>query len=142
MSINQRFFELGVIAVVGNTDLGPFPKDLVDELQDLDKTVVPIDMGGSRYVSGDEAFPSLLDAPNKPPIEGVIVSLPRHRVDDVVAQMGELNLTQLWLQGPGSLETRARCRELGIQVHEADAHAYTRPGFSFSKLMLKISGKY
>lgn len=142
MSANQRFFDFGVIAVVANTDLGPFPKDLVDELQQLDKTVVPVDIGGSRYVSGDEAFPSLLDAPNKPRIEGVIVSLPRHRVDDVVAQMEELKLTHLWLQRPGSPQTLARCKELGIQVYEADAHAYTRPGFSFSKLMLKLSGRY
>jgi predicted CoA-binding protein len=142
MSANQRFFEAGVIAVVANTDLGPFPKALVDELQDLDKTVVPIDMGGSRYVSGDEAFPSLLDAPNKPPIEAVIVLLPRHRVDDVVAQMQELNLSKLWLQRPCSTQTLAHCKELGIEVHEADAHAYTRPGFSFSKLMLKLSGRY
>ncbi|MCK5796357.1 MAG: CoA-binding protein [Deltaproteobacteria bacterium] len=139
-SRNQRFFELKTYAIVANTDLGPFPILLVDELQDLGKTVYPIDLGGSRYVSGDEAFPSLLEAP--PGIEAVIIALPRHRVGQVVEELPELHIRELWIQGGISLQTLARCEELGVEVHEADAHVYTRPGFSFGKLLLKISGKY
>ena len=120
-SRNQQFFALKKYAVVSNTDLQPFPGELYEELQDLDKKVYPIDMGGSRYVKGDEAFPTLLELPEK--VEAVIVALPRHNVTEVVAHMVELGLARLWLQCNPSLEVLAACKKEGIEVHQADARA-------------------
>lgn len=139
-SRNQAFFALRSFAVVSNTDLGPFPGALYDELAELDKDVYPVDLGGSRYVRGDEAFALLRLVPKR--VEGVIVELPRHRVVDVIEEMVLLDWKQLWVQGSASQPVQLRCKEHGIELHQGDARAYTRPGFSWSKLLLKLSGGY
>lgn len=140
-SDNERFFELGSFAVVGNTDLSPFPGVIYAELRDSGRTVYPVDLGGSRYIQGDEAFPSLHDLPIK--VAGVVVVLPRHRVDAVIEQMVELGMSDLWAQGGASPQVVSTCREREIHLIDGiDARAYTSKGFSFSRLLLKLTGRY
>ena len=144
-SEKQTFFDLQSFAVVGNTDFRPFPKLTYGNLRELGKKVFPVELGGARYVEGDEAFPSVADLPEK--VDGVIIELPRHKVMDVVTQVAESGIRDLWLHmGCDSPEVLAFCEEQGIQVrHGGCAVMYTQQGFSYHSIhrfLVKLVGKY
>ena len=140
-SAREQFFAQEMLAIVGNSDLGPFPGQLYAELRGLVREVYPVDLGGSRYVQGDEAFASLADLPVTR-VDGVIISLPRHKAPDVVDEMVQLGIKQLWLQGGHTPELQQICDQNGITIHSGNARVYTRPGFSLGRTLLKLIGRY
>jgi len=144
-SEKEAFFTLGTYAVVGNTDFRPFPKLTYRNLRQLGKKVFPVEMGGSRFVEGDEAFSCVADLPQQ--VDGVVLELPRHKVMEVVEQVVEAGIGHLWLHmGCDSLEVLNRCKEKGINVrHGTCAVMYTQQGFSYHSIhrfLMKLLGKY
>ena len=144
-SQKEAFFQLRSFAVVGNTDLKPFPKITYGNLRALGKKVFPVDLGGARYVEGDEAFESVRELPER--VDGVVVELPRHKVMPVVEQVAECRIEHLWLhQGSDSDEVLQFCEQQGIQVRRGGcAVMYTQRGFtlhSIHKFFVKLAGKY
>jgi predicted CoA-binding protein len=144
-SEKEEFFQLKSFAVVGNTDFRPFPKITYRNLRKLDKRVFPVELGGARYVEGDEAFPTVADLPER--VDGVIVELPRHKVMPVVKDVAEEGIKNLWLHmGCDSPEVLEFCKEKGIHVrYGACAVMYTHQGFSFHSIhrfLAKLFGKY
>lgn len=144
-SPHRAFLALERFAVVGNSDLRPFPRGSCDGLRRLGKKVYPVDLGGSRYVGGDEAFPALEDLPE--PVEGVVIDLPRHLVAAVVRQAADRGLRDLWVEPPGECpEAQALGAERGLRIHTGIPLAvYTGQGFSYHTLqrwVAKLLGKY
>ena len=144
-SDKEAFFELGSFAVVGNTDLRPFPRITYRNLRDLGKTVFPVELGGARYVEGDEAFASVRELPE--PVDGVIVELPRRAVLDVVQDVISQGIRNLWLHaGCDTPEVLQLCAERGVHAHHGGcAVMYTHQGFSFHSLhraVVKLLGRY
>ena len=144
-SEKEAFFSLGSYAVVGNIKLRPFPRLTYRNLRQLGKKVLPVEMGGSRYVEGDEAFPSVADLPER--VDGVVVELPRNRVMEVAVQVSEAGIRHLWLHmGCDPPEVLAFCEEQGINVrHGSCAVMYTQQGLSYHSIhrwLMKLVGKY
>jgi len=133
-SDKETFFALQSFAVVGHTDRRPFPKLTYNNLRKLGKNVFPVDIGGSRYVEGDEAFPSVTEVPEA--VEGVIVEIPRDQVLEVARQVAEIGIRDLWLhQGCDSPEVVQFCQEQGIHLRRGScAVMYTQQGLSYHSI--------
>ncbi len=144
-SDKEQFFQLQSFAVVGSSDLKPFPKITYRNLRGLGRKVFPVDMGGSRTVEGDEAFRLLTDLPET--VDGVIIEVPRHKVMEVVQQADQLGIKDVWLhQGCESPSVLQFCQEKGLRARSGGCGVmYTQEGFSYHsihKFIVKILGKY
>ncbi len=141
-SEREAFFELQRYAVVGHTDLRPFPNPIYRALRERGKSVYPVDLGGARYVEGDEAFAGLAELPEA--VEAAILDVPRDRVPPVVEDAASMHLGKLWLQpGCESVEALGLCEARGVIVHTgARAELYLGSGFSAGRLLAKLLGRY
>lgn len=144
-SDKEHFFDLQSFAVVGNSELKPFPKITFRNLKQRGKKVFPVELGGAKDVEGDAAFSGLADLPER--VEGVIVELPRDKVKEVVEQVADAGIKDLWIHmGCDTPEVLQLCQEKGINVrHGGCAVMYTQQGFSYHsihKFFVKLFGKY
>lgn len=145
-SEKERFFSLHSFAVVGNSDLKPFPRLTYLNLRATQgKRVFPVELGSPSTVEGDRAYESLAALPEE--VEGVIVELPRDQVMPVVQQAAEAGIKEVWLHMKSdSPEVLWFCREHGINVRWGScAVMYTQQKFSFHsihKLIEKLLRRY
>lgn len=144
-SHREQFFELASFAVIGHTQLKPFPKLTYGNLKQRGKQVYPVDLAGSATIEGDTAFGSVADLPA--PVEGAIVEVPTEAVLEAVQQVADAGIKQLWIHmGCDTPEALQLCAERGIDVrHGTCAVMYTQVGFSFHSLhkgIMKLVGKY
>ena len=144
-SDKEQFFELTSFAVVGHSELKPFPRLSYRNLRKMGKKVYPVDLSGSEKIEGDEAYASLADLPEK--VEGIMVEVPREETMGVVEQVVELGVKDLWLHmGTDTPEVLALCKDKGIRVrHGTCGVMYTQQGPSFHsihKWIMKLTKKY
>jgi len=129
----SAFFELRSFAVVGATDLRPFPHQVYRALRERGLTVHPVDLSGSRYVGGDEAFASLEDLPER--VAGVLLDLPRARALELIRQAGAAGARAVWLLDGESVEAQELAAELGLQLERGDPRRALRPGSWLARLV-------
>lgn len=117
-AVVDRFLALDRIAAVGvSRDTRQFANTIYRALRDGSRAVVPINPH-SAEIEGDAAYPSLGDAP---PVEGVVVMLPKADVARVVDEAIALGIKHVWLHaGIGSscltAEAVVRCRDAGVDI--------------------------
>ena len=144
-SDKEQFFQLSSYAVVGHSELKPFPRLTYRNLRKAGKQVYPVDLSGAAKVEGDDAFKSLADLPGE--VEGVIVELPSDQTMDVVQQVAKLGVKDLWLHMKSDTpEVLSFCEAEGIRVrHGTCAVMYTQQGASYHsihKWIMKLTKKY
>lgn len=132
MTRPPSFFELERFAVVGATDLRPFPHEVYRALRERGLAVHPVDLAGSRYVAGDEAFASLAELPE--PCVAVLCDLPRARVLPVIRQAAEAGARAVWLLDGESPEATALAAELGLRLERGDPRRALAPSL-WSRLL-------
>ena len=144
-SDKEQFFELASFAVVGHSELKPFPKLSYKNLRKAGKKVFPVDLSGAEEVEGDKAYASLGDLPQE--VEAVMVEVPKDKTMAVVQDVVDLGVKDLWLHmGCHTPEVLSLCEEKQIRVrHGTCAVMYTQQGASYHsihKWIMKIGGKY
>ncbi len=144
-SDKEKFFQLASFAVVGHSELRPFPRLSYGNLRKASKKVFPVDLSGAKEVEGDEAYASLADLPQE--VEGVMVEVPKEKTMEVVEEVVKLGVKDLWLHmKTDTPEVLALCEQEGIRVRYGTcAVMYTQQGASFHsihKWIMKMMKKY
>ena len=109
-----RFFALRRFAIVGDTDGLPFPRQAHATLRGLGRVVYPVDLGGARYVGGDEAFGSVAELPG--PVDAAVLALPRRRLPSIVLELAARGVRHLWIEEGQSPEALELCRRHDLEV--------------------------
>ena len=144
-SDKEQFFLLNSFAVVGHSELKPFPRRSYGNLRKMGKKVYPVDLSGADRVEGDEAFASLADLPEA--VEGIMVEVPRDKTMEVVKAVVDLGVKDLWLHmKTDTPEVLKLCEDEGIRVRYGTCGVmYTQQGASFHsihKWIMKLTKKY
>ena len=144
-SDKEQFFQLNSYAVVGHSELRPFPRLSYGNLRKMGKEVFPVDLSGAKKVEGDEAFASLSDLPQE--VEGIMVEVPKEKTMEVVKEVVKLGVKDLWLHmHTDTPEVLELCEAEGIRVrHGTCGVMYTQQGASFHsihKWIMKVLKKY
>ena len=144
-SDKEKFFELSSFALVGHSELKPFPKLSYKNLRKAGKKVFPVDLSGADEVEGDKAYASLDDLPEE--VEGIMVEVPKELTMDVVKDVVKLGVKDLWLHMKSDTpEVLALCKDEKIRVRYGTCGVmYTQQGASYHsihKWIMKIAGKY
>ncbi|MCB9556595.1 MAG: CoA-binding protein [Deltaproteobacteria bacterium] len=105
------------LALVANSDRAAFPGRRYRALRDAGHEVVPVDLAGSRYVQGDEAFATLSAVPQR--LDGVVVELPPSRILPLLDELVRLGISKLWLTNGVGPELSAHCQARGIELGKA-----------------------
>jgi predicted CoA-binding protein len=125
MSRPPPFFELERFAVVGATDLRPFPHAVYRALRERGLCVHPVDLSGSRYVAGDEAFASLAELPE--PCAAVLCDLPRARTLALLREAAAAGARAVWLLDGESPEATELATALGLWLERGDPRRALAP---------------
>ncbi len=145
-SYRQRFFDLGSLAVIGDSSASPpFPERIYGNLRRMGKRLFAVDLGGRAMVSGEPAVGELSELPE--PVEGALIELPQHRVMPVVEQLAGLGIEHLWLQrGSETAKVLKYCYAEDLNIRWGTcALMYTDQGVSVHSLrraLYKLRGRY
>jgi predicted CoA-binding protein len=127
-SQKETFFEHQTFAVIGNTDLKAFPKLTLRGLRRMGKKVHPVDLGGRSAGSSEKMLSKVDDLPEG--VEAAVVEVPRRATMDVVEQLNQRGIKNLWLHMQSdSPEVLDFCKREGIDVRYGScAVMYTGAG--------------
>ncbi|MBK1645195.1 CoA-binding protein [Thiocapsa imhoffii] len=144
LSNHETFFALDRFAVVGRSQVKPFPLLSYRRLKALGKTVHAIDPSTDR-IDGDPAYPDLAALPG--PVEGLIIETPKAEVHDWVSAAAALGIRDVWVhQRHETPEALAVAETHGINLRTGScAVMYLDPGVSvhgLHKLIMKLTGRY
>ena len=141
MSSKESFFGLERYAVIGDSRTRKFPALTQRYLEERGKTVYPVDLAGGQpgFLSSVAEIPT--DA------QAAIVEVVPERSADVVKQVLDHGLTQIWLhQMTDTPEALELCRLQGADVQSGScAIMYLAPTASYHVLhrgIWKLIGRY
>lgn len=139
-SHRESFFQHQTYAVIGNSAQKPFPKLTLRGLRRMGKSVHAVDLGGRA----DNTLSKIADLPEG--VQAAVVEVPRSATFDVVKQVAERGIKQLWLhQLSDTPEVLDFCKREGIDVrHGSCAVMYTGAGsyHALHRRLAKLMHRY
>jgi predicted CoA-binding protein len=140
----ESFFDLGSFAVVGNSEIKPFPILSYRGLKAMGKRVHAVDPKVT-VIDGDMTYPELALLPT--PVEGLIVEVPKTETRDWIAAAAAAGIKHVWVHmAHDTPEAVALAAQQGINLRTGTcAVMYLNPGLSYHsihKAIMKLTGKY
>jgi predicted CoA-binding protein len=140
----ETFFDLDSFAVVGRSAAKPFPVLSYRGLKAGGKTVYAVDPSADS-IDGDRAYPDLSALP--PPVQGVILEVPKEETRDWVAAAADAGVRDVWVHmAHDTPEAIALAAEKGINLRTGTcAVMYLQQGLSYHsihKWIMQALGKY
>jgi len=140
----ETFFDLGSFAVVGHSELKPFPILSYRGLKAMGKTVYAVDPN-TTLIDGAATYPELALLPA--PVEGLIIEVPKTETRDWIAAAAAAGIKHVWVHmAHDTPEAIALAEEKGINLRTGTcAVMYLNPGLSYHsihKAIMKLTGKY
>jgi predicted CoA-binding protein len=140
----EAFFDLDSFAVVGRSQVKPFPILTYRALKKLGKTVFPVNPDGGE-IDGDGTYTDLASLPQ--PVAGVIIETPKDETRAWVKQAAAAGVRDVWVHmAHDTPEAVAAARENGINLRTGTcAVMYLKPGLSYHsihKAIMQALGKY
>ena len=114
-SQHEAFWNHHRFAVVGHSDVKPFPTLTYQALKEADdKTVYPVDPETDR-IEGDVAFGDLASLPE--PVEAVVIEVPQQETAAWVDRAAAAGIPNVWIHmGRETPEALAIAKEKGLKV--------------------------
>jgi predicted CoA-binding protein len=143
-SPHETFWHNEKFAVVGHSELKPFPAMTYNALKQApDKTVYPVDPGADE-IEGDAAFNDLAGLPE--PVDAVIIEVPKEETADWVQQAADAGINEVWIHmGRETPEALTIAKEKGLNVRTGTcAVQYLDTSFPHNvhKFLRKLTGKW
>jgi len=143
-SFHETFWEHQKFALVGHSEVKPFPAQSYAALKAIPgKTVYPVDPG-AETIEGDPAFKDLASLPE--PVDAVVIEVPREETAAWVEKVAEAGITEVWIHmGRETPEALAIAREKGLNARTGTcAVQYLDGSFPHNvhKFFRKLTGKW
>lgn len=143
-SQHETFWLAETFAVVGHSELKPFPVLTYKALRQMPgKTVYPIDSSRDR-IEGDTAFDDLASLPER--VDAVVLEVPKEETADWIDRAAAAGIRDVWIHmGRETPEAMALAEEKDLNVRTGTcAVQYLTGGFPHNvhRLLRKLAGRW
>jgi predicted CoA-binding protein len=143
-SLHETFWENEKFALVGRSEVKPFPTLSYAALKKAaGKTVFAVDPSADE-IEGDPAFKDLASLPE--PVDAVVLEVPKEETAQWVQQAADAGITEVWIHmGRETPEALSLAEEKGLEVRTGTcAVQYLDTSFphNIHKFFRKLTGKW